>query len=585
MSTPYKKIENPVFQFLCDQIVSRECVPFLGSGVSYDCNYAGKSKSFNSEENKVKGHTTDGLKKRFADKDKSLGELCEHFLWTTNKSDSDSLRDLVNKLMIHEFIHLEPTQAHQIIALLVREGLLPQIITTNYDTALEKAICKSFGDNGDNCSECRHNECKSVVHDQKTCSHQKPGKQGSGDRLHLYKINGCAQALVDDNNKPENERTYHQKILLTMRQLQAWRERRWAKDTFRVVLRSNTILFSGFGSDEPQVLHTVHQVLDEYSSFIDGSYNLGDNLCDLPPNTPVIHSLESEPSYCHRQIANNFIQSVAGQYNSEAADKLILRRNSDGIPKNSDNKLTADDFWLLIFQETQHRLVSEIIAKAINGQLAVSGLPGAKHEFDDIHKAWNKADSSLIHLLAKKDDSCWQTDLSHLLSCLLNDGSAYEPLNRRWNVTAELIFYMHTLNKNIDNVFELKKIQNADAHILMLDKSCLVGRRLSVGSLDSEQQFDSSIATFVLSADLSNDHSLSHNVRVQISVNGEGRRRTPVRLTLFTLRNIIDIASDEYRKTAWRGYEHLMQNMASYPSKWRAKLSKTKRERYMKETA
>ncbi len=58
-------------------------------------------------------------------------------------------------------------------------------------------------------------------------------------------LNGCA--------KKSN-------IILTERQLQNWRENKWARDLFRVRCRTRSILFSGFGSQEPQIRHTVLQV-------------------------------------------------------------------------------------------------------------------------------------------------------------------------------------------------------------------------------------------------------------------------------------------------------------------------------------
>ena len=44
------------------------------------------------------------------------------------------------------------------------------------------------------------------------------------------------------------------------RQLQNWRERKWARDLFNDCLRSRTLVFSGFGSEEPQVRHTALQI-------------------------------------------------------------------------------------------------------------------------------------------------------------------------------------------------------------------------------------------------------------------------------------------------------------------------------------
>ena len=123
-----------------------------------------------------------------------------------------ALKELVEKLQIKEFTKLNPTDAHLCLALIAREGLLPLIFTTNYDTALERAFVHSFGEEWENNGSRRI----SVIHDQVSCKYQRSGAQGSGGTLHIFKINGCADALSREND-------YHSKILLTTTQLQSWR--------------------------------------------------------------------------------------------------------------------------------------------------------------------------------------------------------------------------------------------------------------------------------------------------------------------------------------------------------------------------
>ena len=64
--------------------------------------------------------------------------------------------------------------------------------------------------------------------------------------LRLYKINGCAAAYERD---PAAEAD---RIALTEHQLQGFRGNHWAADLFRDRARGHRLLFSGFGSSEPQ---------------------------------------------------------------------------------------------------------------------------------------------------------------------------------------------------------------------------------------------------------------------------------------------------------------------------------------------
>ncbi|MCL6612315.1 MAG: SIR2 family protein [Peptococcaceae bacterium] len=69
-------------------------------------------------------------------------------------------------------------------------------------------------------------------------------------------------------------------------------ERSWARDLFRDRLRSRTFLFSGFGSDEPQVRHTALQVVEEFQKPLAETINDWWTL----PNAPFIASYGSSIS-------------------------------------------------------------------------------------------------------------------------------------------------------------------------------------------------------------------------------------------------------------------------------------------------
>ena len=217
----YRKIQSPVFQQICDRILEKECIPFLGSGVSNDAEYEGDDQNYGHEEyHRVKGmkrllDSANENNSPFSNQDEkeSLGEKCEKYLWHTSGKKQVAYKKLVETLKIIEMCHLKPTVAHHCIACIVREGLIPQIFTTNYDTCLERAFIESFGEEW----KSNKNNRLSIILDLYSCSQQKIGKQGCGEKLHLFKINGCAYKL----KTKEEEEEYCSKIILTCYQLQS----------------------------------------------------------------------------------------------------------------------------------------------------------------------------------------------------------------------------------------------------------------------------------------------------------------------------------------------------------------------------
>lgn len=53
--------------------------------------------------------------------------------------------EVCKELEIEKFAALEPLAAHRYLAFLAREGLIGEVITTNYDCCIERAFRESFG--------------------------------------------------------------------------------------------------------------------------------------------------------------------------------------------------------------------------------------------------------------------------------------------------------------------------------------------------------------------------------------------------------------------------------------------------------
>lgn len=214
-------------------------------------------------------------------KEEKLGELCERFRWTCGLSH----QAIVRALRIVDFSGLEPRPAHRYLAWLAREGLIEEIITTNYDTCLEQAFHSSFGPayasglgRGWPCyaGDKPWSTITTVEAYQASGGARRTVNGLRRPRLRIYKINGCAQEIAEcqvsgatcgkkcpDLQPPLIGACPMDRIALTERQLQDWRQNHWARELFKDRARSHRLLFVGFGSDEPQIRHTALALLEE----------------------------------------------------------------------------------------------------------------------------------------------------------------------------------------------------------------------------------------------------------------------------------------------------------------------------------
>ncbi|MBB1427932.1 SIR2 family protein [Shewanella sp. SG44-2] len=279
-----------------------------------------------------------------AAKNLKLGNLAELFLWEpiSNIDDSNNskapYKQLIELLRIVEYPKLEPTPAHKIIAKLARESLISEVITTNYDCNFEKAYTKIVGKNS-----------ADVIANLNNYRELGATSNGVVNRLKIFKINGCSEELGDGSNEDQCER-----ILLTERQLQQWRNRQWAADIFKDRLRSNTLFFNGFGSDEPQIHHTLQTVLDEYSDY---SHTKGIVELFNTPSAPIVAIYDLHPSFHQQQI----IKSYAFQHDfpPQDGDKLIIRNPKVG------STLPADELWQAIFERIYRQLLINALEHSI----------------------------------------------------------------------------------------------------------------------------------------------------------------------------------------------------------------------------
>ncbi|MGU7781347.1 SIR2 family protein [Burkholderia sp. PU8-34] len=386
------KAENS-FGYLVDRILHRRCLPLIGAGISVQSTKDGQSwdghkiwelidrairptlsarlTRFRKSPAKLRvcarcndcfshevtyrhafrdfGVSTSSncflCDLRLAKEQSALTKACEAFLWEHGGANQDAYEKLVGALQIREFTNLDPRPAHFYLAFLAREGLITEVVTTNYDCNLERAYEKTWRD-----VSASGKKLTRAVFDLDTFAEyaaispeRRPGED-TAYVLRVYKINGCAGQL--------RENPAHAKdILLTASQLQDWRKRKWAADFFRTKVRTASLVTIGFGSDEPQVVHTLQQVLEEFSEL---------NVREPQPiydaeNAPVVTTYEHYPSFQQLQLVHGFAAwwtgvatdgdaLVVGPYERDAS------ATSPESPLNAPECLPADRLWADVFQ-------------------------------------------------------------------------------------------------------------------------------------------------------------------------------------------------------------------------------------------
>jgi hypothetical protein len=309
-------------------------------------------------------------------------------------------RQVCEILEIDQYAELQPLPCHRYLAYLAREGLIHEVFTTNYDCCIVKAFRESLvadEPTGDAVVVVRSLE----EYRRKAGRHNQPG------HLLIYKLNGCAWAYKQakqqaiDLPSPDNDRAWDQaaeRIILTERQLQNFRQEDWARDLFQDRARSRNLLFSGFGSEEPQIRHPALALMEEFSR--ECSLLPAEDVVKLP-NAPFIQ-VYKDLSFYQFQILAAFMDAHAGTQRSEAQPQRpiepLLRNAFLGEdahvlnPEAKEHKLDASVFF--------RHLYERVFCKLVKKQLKVGALPNWLQEQTPEYRVWL---SHLEHVLFPDD--------------------------------------------------------------------------------------------------------------------------------------------------------------------------------------
>jgi hypothetical protein len=263
-------------------------------------------------------------------------------------------RRVCETLHIHEYADLRPEPQHRYLAYLAREGLVNEIITSNYDCCIETAFAESFdpGNAGEQLGVVRNLE----EYRQTGSRYRRAGQ------LILYKINGCAKAYTlarqtyCRSRTSENKESWNaeaQRIILTERQLQTFRDQSWARDMVRDRFRSRHLFFSGFGNDEPQIRHTVLTLIEEFAGRRTAPPGVSPEDAMELPNAPFLHSHDGTLSFNQLQMLVAFMDahSAARLGLEPPADRLRPLYRNILAPERSDKELDASCMMQEVFQD------------------------------------------------------------------------------------------------------------------------------------------------------------------------------------------------------------------------------------------
>lgn len=418
---------------LTRKILEGKVVPFLGAGISNDTETPGRT--FNPSAGALTKYLAESLKdllgphlpqfignmlsgdecksdldKRFINA--GLSRIAElHFQVAGEEKTYEAMR-------IRNMRELIPSPAHFYISYIILEGCIEEVITTNYDCCLEEALLRTNCEGKTPLVIRELHEYQSGGEPFYTDDFQPPTQQLIKKKfdekplnVRIHKINGCIQEFIQTraDGRHTNKKCEKHKLILTEAQLQNWRHD-WAREMFRDRLRTRTILFSGFGSEEPQIRHTMLEVLREFeqkSFLVNNNDHRSDTSGRTPMNMPYIavYDALSFPQHQILYSAGKALDS-ANTCNDSSHDERIR-----GIMKlRAEYAFTMDD--------TQQFLE---IAPYPKGIIYRTCGPPAKHSLDKLDKNlfWAVLYLSVIRALLVErylgDDSPLT---SYLRSCL-----------------------------------------------------------------------------------------------------------------------------------------------------------------------
>lgn len=238
----------------------------------------------------------------------------------------------------------QPSVAHHLLAMLIMEGLVTQIITLNYDDQIEQACAEVQVTIQPVRDRIDYRECAAGQVESKPT---------------MFKIHGCRTRYVEARFAYETDKTdlawntlvnRSGALVVTDRQLQHWRDSRWAwaKDLFQDLLRWRPFLFIGFSASDSVLQATLNAVAEEvegncgpvfvapslsfpfyqFLSQVDPAFNPVD-----PPRVLEAYGQKLLPDLYPQAIATYFSRSIAN--NSQLVQLRAIAQTGHGLSNDT----------------------------------------------------------------------------------------------------------------------------------------------------------------------------------------------------------------------------------------------------------
>lgn len=351
-------------------------------------------------------------------------------------------------LDIRLFLSIQPTPAHRALAWLVRENLFSEVVTTNYDCALETAFQESFGEPPSTFSLITYRSiCDHVGYRKNAATSHRLHDNVPTPVLRVYKINGCAR-----HYHPLRKLADPGFLVITDRHLQDFGTRQWAHDLFRDRLRCRRIVFSGFGAEEPQVRFTALRVIEEFAQQTDASTGH----CFQQVYDSVL-------SAAQLQIAKA-CSSIAGQVPDPGSAVFTKNDLAEFSRSPADEGLSASLFWQKLHRDVVTRLIARRLERCLpyywlrehDGRVPLSGrvVQSLRQKLADD----SGAPSAWLRAFLEGDPTlqlmrlAWHARLVAVPAAPDAGRGHYEPLDQVDSLPMCLLYLFHFLGLGLDSV-------------------------------------------------------------------------------------------------------------------------------------
>jgi hypothetical protein len=147
-----------------------------------------------------------------------------------------------------------------VVARMVREGLLEQAFSFNYDCGAEAALAAEGFVLGEVSAGRHWSDRARVVADAAT--HVKTTKDRSS--FTVYKANGCAVRFREMAGTNEEEAA--EEIIVRSAQINSWKESAWSLSTFQSAVEQHVVVLIGFSGQDPKFSVELREVFDRVYS-------------------------------------------------------------------------------------------------------------------------------------------------------------------------------------------------------------------------------------------------------------------------------------------------------------------------------